>query len=659
MPLRRTTAALLALGGLTACAEPPSYSLRWTIEGRVDPSAPDTPVAPGKSRVATCSDAGLFQIRARTYVLPDLEVADSNFATFIRDERIYPCHPEAFDDGDAVGGAPLPPGEYVIQLRGTDRADEIWSDADLAAEVENPAEGVRCDGEGDLDCGPGAPFCKFGFCRDGSIGDPCDSDDECQAPLGCNPDNQCEVLTGCDPQTGYAECRDDQRVCDCARLTVTEGSGTTELEFALDPPGECEDGIDNDLDGRVDDNDPSCIIATGNGTEGLPVGITEVRLGISLLGQTPLENCISEIGGIEMTVEAGDTTVELFEEGCQLERPYSTSLLLPAGSATFSVRGLVDPCDEEACAADPRCLSAQASECYPQATCAAYHEVCNELGLTREGCVEEWQDDPSLPPMPAECIEPADQASTVIKTFTAQISPTGGTINEAIDFSPGDFLEPIEARMLFGFDYRINYGTERGETALDRIPVPARNSCAPQLEGGQLSIADLRLTMTNGHDAPLVAPVRLADGTPLDGSALVSCSGERLETEVVDWSEGYTLTAEALSAEGEVCFRQEGIPMRPDETIIIELPRDYDAAGNVPDSCRDCATNGDCNAENFGEAICIPEGEASAGTCQYPCYEQSDCRSEAQDDTSLTCVFEQGEDGEPLDFGYCRYLVSE
>jgi len=658
MPLRRTTAALLALGGLTACAEPPSYSLRWTIEGRVD--APDAAIEPTVSSVASCSDTGLFQIVARTYALPDPEAAEPNFATDLRDERIYPCHPEAFDDDAAVGGALLPPGEYVIQLRGADRADEVWSDSDPSLNAENPAEFGSCGSEGDLDCGPAAPFCKFGRCRDGTEGDPCSSNDECLAALRCNAAEVCEYVTGCAPEAGYADCLDDERVCDCARLTVTEDSGTTVLDFVLDPPGECEDGIDNDLDGRVDDSDPSCLIASGDGTEGLPVGITEVRLGVSLLGQTPLESCLSSIRGIEMTVQTEGTTsemsetsemVELLEETCQLDRAYSTSVLLPAGPATFSVRGLVALCDEEACGEDPDCSTSVAPQCYPE-HCASHHEACDTLDLTQDLCIVGGRS----VPLPEECRDPADQPATVVKTFTAEIRPTGGSINETIDFSAGDFLAPIEARMLFGFDYRINYGTERGETAVDRIPVSARNTCEPLLDGGQLRIADLQLTMTNGHDAPLGQPVRLTDGTPLDGSALVPCFGGTLETAVVDWAEGYTLTAEALSAEGEVCFRREGIPMRPEETIIIELPRDYDADGNVPDSCRDCATTGDCNAENFGEAICIPEGLASAGTCQYPCYEQSDCRSEGLDDTSLTCVFEPDDQGEPLDFGYCRYV---
>jgi len=586
MPKRPDTLALLALGSLAACADPPSYQLRWSIEGRDVPG------------VATCSEVGLFQVDARVFAVPP--EGGPTFASDLRSERTHPCHPETFDTDDGtVDGASLPPGAYVVQVRGINRADAYWSDAPTATVGQNTAEFTRCDQPETPDCSPAAPYCVQGRCRDGSEGDPCRDDGQCADPLQCNAVGQCERLTGCDPAADYEQCSEDQRVCDCRRITVTEGDAPV-LEFTLDPPGECEDGIDNDLDGRIDDNDASCLVAFGDGTEGLPVGVTEVRVQLSMLGHAPLVNCISDIERIELSVDTPSGPVVLLDERCRLDVPYSTLALLSPGPATFHVRGLRSECDGGACTLVP---------------------------------------------------------STVDATFTDTVLPSGGTIVAAVDFAPADLLQPLEASMQLEFDYRISYGTDANE-----LPEPPRSTCAPPSngEGGMLEVADLRMTMSNGHGAPLAQPVRLVgagdlDGVPLDGSVLVPCFGEFTSTEVVDWTQGYTLTVEALSAEGEVCFLREDVPMVPEERAVIELARVYDATGNVRPSCRDCTTDEDCNAESFGEAICIPEGFAGAGTCQYPCYEQSHCQSAGlPDDAGQTCMFELDGAGEPLDFGVCR-----
>lgn len=597
MPLRSHIAALLTLGGLAACAEPPSYALRWTIEGKDGVSA------------ANCAESGLFQVRARIFSQPGIFV----------DERVYPCFSEALEgDEGRVSGSTLDPGHYAIELRGIDRASRPWDDAILIVDPDQAEH------------------------------------------------------RGCAPEGPGPECRPNERVCDCMRLDVdADGLGTVvdgvaqggedgdppTLVFSLDPPGECEDGIDNDRDGRVDEGDPSCLVAFGDGTEGLPVGVTELQLDLSLLGNSPLETCIPNIGGIQVNLDTDDGPVQLLEDYCRLDSPYFASVLLPPGPATFSVVGLLRPCDEEACLDDPFCM-AEFPHCYP-AECALVHEICGAFGLSRDLCrlaLSEGQDPVMGPVMaPAQCFEPDDQETTVAKTFTAEILPTGGTVRASIDFVPADFFEPIETRMLFGFSYRVNQGTETGDTATDRIPVPARNSCAPGLDGGQLDISDLRLTMSNSHGGVLDPPVRLADGTPLDGTSTVPCFAGTVQTEVVEWVDGYTLTAEALSAEGEVCFRLDDIPMRPGETSIIELPRVYDAQGDVPASCRDCVSNGDCNGSSFGEAICLPPEAHPAGTCQYPCSNDSHCQLDATQDSQLTCAFEEGDDGEPLDLGYCAW----
>ena len=76
MRFRPEMAAVLALAGLAACQEPPSYRLRWAIEGREMLDA------------AACSESGLFQVRLRAWAGPD----------HLADERTYPCYAAALND---------------------------------------------------------------------------------------------------------------------------------------------------------------------------------------------------------------------------------------------------------------------------------------------------------------------------------------------------------------------------------------------------------------------------------------------------------------------------------------------------------------------------------------------------------------------------------
>ena len=488
---RGPIAALLGLGilaGLGACQEPPSYRMRWSLEGK------------GVPTVAHCSESGVLEVRARAFV--DAE-------TFTG-EVVLPCAAEGLDDPEAlVDGAALAPGHYALQVRGFDRAGLPWQAADGQTEPD--------------------------------------------------PD-----VTGCTDDA--SACLPTELVCGCASLEVREGETVELPEFVLVPPPECSDGIDNDEDGVVDDRDPSCAVDGGTAGEGLPVGLTELRLELTLLADNPNASCSSvPLRSLRVQLDDESGTTVLLEETCRTDRPYLLSLRVPEGAYTFTV-----------------------------------------LGLDGTGT-----------------------PVTVAKTFGARINATGGSILESIDFAPEDFLEPIVARMSLSPQYVSTLGLD-----LDGVPVAPRGSCSTTaasgipIAAGTLEIAELRLLMQGAHGETLPVPVIL-DGSPVDGSAR-ACASSFL-TEPVTWG-GYQLVAEALSAEGEVCFGNTAHPepMRPSDALGVPLARVYDEAGQVPASCRECETDDDCDPDEPGWA-CLD------GVCQRPCGRDRDCESSVLGDLGFVC----------------------
>jgi hypothetical protein len=486
MRIRAELLGVLALAGVAACQEPPSYRLRWAIDGRE------------MLDVSACSESGMLEVRARAYTAP---------GTFT-DERTYPCFSTALAEPEGtVGGSALPPGRYAIELRGIDRTGDAW-DAEEVASLE-----------------PDAP-----------------------------------EHTGCSPDGDVVECRPNELVCDCQRLvvvaagssaseadathaTVVEEGATAALpEFVLVPPPQCIDGIDNDRDGLVDVGDPSCNVDFGDGSEGVPVGVTELRLELSLLDDNPAVSCASvplrrlRLGYVSGDGGEGDATEVVLEEPCDLEAPYLASLRLPAGMAVFSAVGL----------------------------------------------------------------DSGGEPVTVAKVFEATISPIGGTVQQSIDFGPEDFLEPIvrELRAAPGYVSELGRQAKLRYSCAPPSLVPGEPATR-----GTLTIAGLRVHVLNGHGGPLDTPATLDDGMVLDGQNVIECTSS-VVTAPLEWG-GFTMAIEALSAEGEVCFSNLGAPvlMSPGGVSGLFLPRVYGTDGTVPASCHDCETDAECGLE--GELFCV------------------------------------------------------
>lgn len=432
------------------------------------------------------------------------------------DELILPCAAGALADPDAlVDGSALSPGDYGLQLRGIDRAGEPWQAADGQTEPD--------------------------------------------------PD-----VTGCTED--FDACLPTELVCGCMPLTVTADELVDLPEYVLVPPPECDDGIDNDRDGVVDDRDPSCAVDGGVAGEGIPVGLTELRLELTLLGQNPNATCGSvPLRSLRVELQGDGADTILLDEPCELERPYLLSLRIPAGRYTFVV-----------------------------------------TGLDSDG---------------AEVVVP--------KSFDAVINATGGSILQAIDFAPEDFLEPIVARMSIGPQYVSTLGLDTGGAL-----VAPRGTCEAASAPGTLDIPSLQLELLNAHGGPLTSPVIL-DGTPVDGRER-PCDAQYL-TEPTEWG-GYTLIADAVSADGEVCFTNRDHPdsMRPSETLGVPLTRVYDEAGQVPASCRECETDDDCDPDE-------PDWACLDGVCQRPCDLDRDCESLVLGELGFECLEVEG-----YERSYCR-----
>jgi hypothetical protein len=224
-------AGLVALG---ACREPPSWSVRWRIEPREN-------VPP--ELTSTDDDAllnGVECSRVGVSVIDLISIAADFDEPFIVDRRFKPCWASAMRDPDRTFGGPaLEPGRYELIARGLRASHEPWTYCFVEGNVEvcpDPFTAPRCE-EDDS----GAPVC----------------------------------------QRGYGS-------CDCRVIEVSEGETVQIRDFSIDAPPECEDGIDGDEDGLVDDLDPGC---RAGRREAIDVVTTQLVLDFTLLSGNEAASC--------------------------------------------------------------------------------------------------------------------------------------------------------------------------------------------------------------------------------------------------------------------------------------------------------------------------------------------------------------------------------
>ncbi len=236
---RRHLAPVAALALATACAEDPSFVLRWQV-GRDAVEAGQPLIS-----VRQCSELGISRVRITTAEKGTNEVLDT---------REYPCFPDEFLEPDgAVGGPEVGAGEYDVTITALTRRD-----------VPRPS-----------------------------------------------PSEQ-QVVVG------------------------SSGEGQLITSHRLVSVGECEDGIDNDRDGGVDNGDLAC--RQGQLRESLDNNATIFTFQASLLGGNPAATCDGlDLSLLRVTLDGDTKGAQTIACTTFLQ---SFSAYLPPGEHSWSVAGI-------------------------------------------------------------------------------------------------------------------------------------------------------------------------------------------------------------------------------------------------------------------------------------------------------------------------------
>lgn len=220
----------------------------------------------------TCTSLGINTVRMRIFDELGFYIDDSFFA----------CFANGFEDPEStVAGPALPPGRYAVEIRGVQRNNAPWT-------VDLP--------DADFDGDPDEPLTEC------SVDDP-----------------------ACDPR---------DIACDCAVLEARDDHTERLDGFVIAAPDECIDGIDNDRDGVLDAQDPSCVPGVVPGIEGNPVSAVQFRVALTLFGANPGVTCESlDVTGIRARVcprDAADPDAACVEADSQ-----DATLACRPGDPTF------------------------------------------------------------------------------------------------------------------------------------------------------------------------------------------------------------------------------------------------------------------------------------------------------------------------------------
>lgn len=235
--LRLAPVAALALA--SACAEDPSFVLRWQV-GR-DAEEAKAPLL----SVRQCSELGIARVRVTTAEQGTNEVVDT---------REFPCFPDEFLERDgAVGGPEVGAGTYDVTITALTRRN-----------VPRPL-----------------------------------------------PDKQ--------------------------QVTVhASGEGQPVTSHRILSVGECDDGIDNDRDGGVDNGDLAC--RQGQARESLDNNATVFTFQATLLGDNPAATCAGlDLKELRVTLDGDTMNAQAIPCTTLLQ---SFSAYLPPGEHTWSVAGV-------------------------------------------------------------------------------------------------------------------------------------------------------------------------------------------------------------------------------------------------------------------------------------------------------------------------------
>ena len=346
-----------------------------------------------------------------------------------------------------------------------------------------------------------------------------------------------------------------------AELTVVEGQEPTPIELVLRAPPECDDGIDNDGDGRVDRADPACLVDNPT-QEALDGAASVVQAELRMLASDstltrPLNLGIHsfELEAVGASSEGDPATFNVSQANLDYSRtPFRLPLLAailddPDSSYEVTLTGL----------------------------------DAGGVALTGPIVAEVPEGGDSVPSL---------QNNTFVGEFVVR---------------PEDFLAPVSLSALFSQVLRRNED----------------NATQPCAAGGLLAsgLDALRVRVVDQDGTPLdVASLGLGGGAldPAQEGEWIrfACPLAPMTTAALDWGT-YEIQLEGLVGD-EVCFHSgegeapaaaaiELVPSLNTSAQIITLERVL-VDGAVPAACQECSGDAECeSAEVCDNNICVPE----------------------------------------------------
>ncbi|WP_165703974.1 hypothetical protein [Enhygromyxa salina] len=334
-------------------------------------------------------------------------------------------------------------------------------------------------------------------------------------------------------------------------VTVTEADLPTHAVTLLSPP-QCDDGIDNDRDGRVDGHDPACILdPTGN--ESADASVTVFQTSVRFLGSAAvqpfnvgIDSLLLEIDGAQLAVIA-DYELDLTQSPFRL--PLLSSGLEP-GSYEFSITG-VD---------------------------AALEPVTQPF--TVPFSVDE------------------DQAAFLVETF---------------DFTDDRFLAPIIEPISLNTSLRLSPSAVTGPTCelggfVGGQPITLERMWIRVTDGSQpLDAAALGLT---GFAAAggMITPVDEAGGW-----ISYECPSSTVDSVPLTWG-NYDIEVQGRIGD-EACFVTPMLTeLAPQPFSATQLGLERVLVGDVPPAaCFECTSNDNCSGQVCSNNVCVDKVPESNG----------------------------------------------
>ncbi|PRQ02794.1 hypothetical protein ENSA5_21470 [Enhygromyxa salina] len=348
---------------------------------------------------------------------------------------------------------------------------------------------------------------------------------------------------------------------DTATVSVSQGA-LPSVEFVLVAPPECDDGIDNDLDGKVDGKDPGCLLnaatgASATGSEDAESGVALVRPSVSFLANEAVKPFNVGVGYILLEVEV-EAEAESGTQTQWVEFAEVADWQLDLSSSPFGLPLL---------SFDP-----------------AFYDALNTNFAGRTTALG-----PDLEPV-TEAID---------FEFTVDGDQIG-FVTEVFEFTSDLFIDPIIEPLRLSLGLQLGAGDTsicelNGYTdldddgklddpiALERVWVRVRDADDQALDAATLGLA------ANAHAGGMIAPVDEAGGW-----VSFECPASNVSSAPLEWG-SYRIEVEGRIGD-ETCFTlpetdeglAQGLAPQPVDAQELYLDRVVEDGGPPPAACAEC-----------------------------------------------------------------------